>query len=107
MLSGAVQGSFSDPNRTYLLYDQVRSSAVHGGNAPHVSEREVKDFRGHVRRTLIQYLAYTDSARITKAGALVSSLDTHPDRMSLVQWLRVRGGPDWTEWLDRQSDSES
>jgi hypothetical protein len=100
MLSGVVQGAFSDPNRTYLLYDQVRSTAVHGGRAPEVDEPLVKAFRGHVRRTLNEYLTYARRENISRGGALVRSLDNQAKRPELIEWLRARGGGVWNSWLD-------
>ena len=37
-------GGFSDPNPTWLLYGAVRSAAVHGSEAPPISERTLSTF---------------------------------------------------------------
>jgi hypothetical protein len=44
ILSHKQSGGFTHPGRTYFLYDQVRSTSVHGEDAPDVAEREVRDF---------------------------------------------------------------
>ncbi len=99
MLSHAVTGSFSHPNETYFLYDQVRSGAVHGEEAPEVSWRIVHNFAGDVRRTLSQYLVYADSENLKRRGRLLKALDEHPDRPDLVAWLRQNAAAAWSEVL--------
>ena len=34
MLSHIISGGFRHPNRTFFFYDQIRSAAVHGEEAP-------------------------------------------------------------------------
>ena len=106
MLSHIVTGEFTHPTRTYLLYDKVRSGAVHGEDAPYVGWDTTRPFAWLVKQTLDQYLAYAMSQGLMKRGRLLRALDTHPDRASLVAWLRANGGADWTAFLDDE-DAES
>jgi hypothetical protein len=105
MLSHAVTGSFTHPNETYFLYDQVRSGAVHGEDAPEVSWDIVHSFAGDVRGALNQYLTYADEQGFQRRGRLLKALDEHPDRPQLVAWLRQNGGSVWSGHLQVE-DSE-
>jgi hypothetical protein len=100
MLSHIVTGEFSHPSRTYFLYDKVRSGAVHGELAPHVSWETTRGFAWLVKQTLDQYLIYAMSEGLMKRGRLLRALDSHPDRRNLVSWLRENGGSEWTTFLD-------
>jgi hypothetical protein len=44
MLGLLTSGGFTHPNRTYLLYDEVRSYAIHGEAPRAISQREVDAF---------------------------------------------------------------
>jgi hypothetical protein len=101
MLSHVVIGGFSHPNKTWFLYDQVRSGAVHGEDAPAVSWEMVHDFASVVRRTLNQYLTVVSAQQLAKRGGLLKILDKHPDRPQLIAWFRANGGPVWTDYLDK------
>ena len=105
-LSSVVDGGFTHPNETYFLYDQVRSAAVHGENAPDVSWDVVKSFAWLVRRTLNQYLRYATSEGFQRRGQLLKKLDQHPDRAGCVEWLKASGGPVWEAYF-RDNDLAS
>lgn len=101
MLSHITTGGFSNPNRTWFLYDRVRSGAVHGEDAPLVNWDMVSSFRWVVRRALNQYVGLTQKNNIVKRGRLLRLLDEHADRPQLIAWLRRNGGPIWNDYLDR------
>ncbi|HEX5406597.1 MAG TPA: hypothetical protein VFX16_30360 [Pseudonocardiaceae bacterium] len=101
MLSYVATGGFGHPNEIWFLYDQVRSSAVHGEIAPEISSDVVRSFAGNVRATLNNYLNVAGQHGLTKRGRLLAVLDYHADRSQLVAWLRTHGGPIWTTYLDR------
>lgn len=98
MLSHIVSGGFSDPNNTYLLYDEVRSAAVHGEATPEVGWRDVHRFAAVVRKALSQYLLYSELQGISSRGHLLRALDEHPDRDELVAWLRLHRAPVWAAY---------
>jgi hypothetical protein len=101
MLSHVVMGGFSHPNKTWFLYDHVRSGAVHGEDTPVVSWEMVHDFASVVRRTLNQYLIVVSAEQLAKRNRLLKVLDEHSDRPQLIVWLRANGGSRWTGYLDK------
>jgi hypothetical protein len=98
MLGHAEEGGFEDPGRTYSLYDEVRSAAVHGGSPPSVDWKMTYNFGGQVRRTLIQFLNFAERNELKGKSELLKALDQHPDRDALAEWLRERGGEAWKDF---------
>jgi hypothetical protein len=98
MLSHVLTGGFPNPNRTLHLYDEVRSDAVHGEKQPEVDDRLVKGFAWTVRQTLNHFLRYAKEQRFTSRSQVLRALDNHPDRESLLGWLKIHGGPWWAEY---------
>ena len=101
MLSHIISGGFRHPNRTFFFYDQIRSAAVHGEEAPAVPRRDAAGFEWAVRDALSNYLALAASHGISRRGKLLQILDNHPDKPSLIAWLRQYGGSVWTAYLDK------
>ncbi len=101
MLSHIISGGFRHPNRTFFFYDQIRSAAVHGEEAPAAAWRDATGFEWAVRDTLSNYLALARDRRIARRGKLLQTLDDHPDRPKLIAWLRQYGGSVWTGYLDK------
>jgi hypothetical protein len=99
MLSHIASGSFTDPNETYFLYDEVRSGAVHGEDAPTVSWDDVGSFVWVVRMALNQYLDYAEAQGFSRRSRLLKALDEHPDVPKLIAWLRQNGGPTWEPYF--------
>jgi hypothetical protein len=95
MLGHAEEGGFADPGRTYFLYDEVRSAAVHGGTPPSVDCKMTYNFGGQVRRTLIQFLNFAERNELKRKAHLLDALDRHPDRDAMAKWLREHGGGIW------------
>jgi hypothetical protein len=101
MLSHVVTKGFIHPNKTYFLYDEVRSAAVHGEDVPGVGWDTVGEFGWVVRTTLNDFLTFAEAQGFTRRTEVVRALDKHPDWPKLVAWLRARGGEVWDEYLDR------
>jgi hypothetical protein len=99
-LSHVATGGFRTPDRTFLEYDEVRSYAVHGEVASTVTREAAGRFAGEVRDTLDQYLTVAKQQNFTKRSQLLNFLDTHPDRDTLIAWIRENGSKEWTEYLD-------
>ena len=99
MLSHVIDGGFRHPNATFLYYDQIRSVAVHGGQAPDVPQKIAARFEWAVRDALVNYLALARQQGFAKRGKLLSFLDQHPDKPKLLTWIRDYGGPDWDKFL--------
>lgn len=104
ILSNFDKGSFANPDETWLLYDTVRSAAVHGEVAPEVSEADIQRFASGVRETLNQYLVLARKERFSKRKDLIKVLDQHESRADLIQWLRLNGDPNWKNYLDKISE---
>lgn len=105
MLGHAVGQGFTHPSVTFFLYEEVRSAAVHGGEAPDVSDEDVSRFEADVRTALTEYLTYGAAQNFTKQSQLVRALDSHPERDQMIDWLRAHGGDMWTAYLDRVDPS--
>lgn len=99
MLSHIIDGGFRHPNATFLYYDQIRSVAVHGGQAPDVPQKVAAQFEWAVRDALVNYLALARQHSFARRGKLLSFLDQHPDKLNLLTWIRDYGGPDWDKFL--------
>jgi hypothetical protein len=100
MLSHVVDGGFRHPNATFFHYDQIRSVAVHGGQAPDVSPEVTAKFEWAVRDALGNYLALARQQGLSRRGKLLKFLDQHPDKPKLLAWIRDYGGPDWNKFLE-------
>ncbi len=100
VLGHAVTGSFGHPNATLLLYDKIRSGAVHGEEVPGVSTAILNNVERGVLETLGQYLTFARDRGLSKRSRLLDALDNHPDRQELIVWLREYGGQDWSKYLD-------
>ena len=101
MLSHVIEGGFRHPNATFFYYDQIRSVAVHGGQAPDVPWRVAAQFEWAVRDALDNYLTLARQQSFSKRGKLLKFLDEHPDKPKLLTWIRDYGGPDWSKFLEK------
>lgn len=94
----AVKKHFSDPERAYRLYDEVRSDAVHGGE-PELDEEEFRVFSSDVREALGEYLELAEREGIVNRKGVIRYLLRHPERGRLEEWLIERDA-DWQHYLD-------
>jgi hypothetical protein len=100
-LLGSVTGEgFTDPGRTFWLYDKVRSYAVHGEEPPAVDDDMVQRFSATVWRTLDLYLRFAKENNLTKRSQVNRALMDSPRRPELAAWLRDHSGAAWTDYLD-------
>lgn len=107
MLSHVAAGGFRHPSDFVVLYEEVRSAAVHGSAFRPVTKREAGKLFWAVKDTLREYLTVAREGRFTKQSQLAGYLDAHPDQPELVAWLRSRGGLDWAKYFDsRDSPSD-
>jgi hypothetical protein len=102
MLSHVIEGGFRHPNATFFYYDQIRSVAVHGGQAPDVPRKVAAQFEWAVRDALGNYLALARQQGLSRRGKLLKFLDQHPDKPKLLTWIRGYGGPDWNKFLESE-----
>ena len=100
MLSHVIEGGFRHPNATFFYYDQIRSVAVHGGQAPDVPRKVAAQFEWAVRDALVNYLTLARQQGFYKRGKLLEFLDQHPDKPNMLTWIRDYRGPDWNKFLE-------
>lgn len=103
MLSVATRESFADPNRAYLLYDEVRSAAVHGEEAPPVSEKDRLAFMWDIRLALGEYLELATREGFKTRRRLLRYLREHPEVQRLNDWLVEVDEPIWDKFLSDDS----
>lgn len=88
MLGHAAEGHFKAPWVIEGLYEEVRSTAVHGGEVPVVPGRELESFQWSVRRALNQFLEFADAQALDRTHDVRQALLHHPDAHEAVGWLR-------------------
>jgi hypothetical protein len=99
LLSHATRGSFPDPDQVYLLYDKVRSAAVHGEQPPPVAERDHGAFLWDVREALGEYLELAAQEGFETRRRLLAYLKDLPERGQLDDWLAEFGDDGWARFL--------
>jgi hypothetical protein len=102
VLSHLSTGTFAHPDRTYFLYDEVRSKAVHGEAVVDVSERQLRSFAEDVRTALDEYLDLAQTRNFTKRGKLLRFIDEHTEADLLREWLNENGDEDWSQYFDHR-----
>jgi hypothetical protein len=100
MLNHATESGFTHPNVTLFLYDQVRSSAVHGGDAPEVDWQMVSRLTWDVRDALNRYLRLAAREGLQRRGRLIQHLERHPDWPKLQEWLLEHDPANWSGYFD-------
>jgi hypothetical protein len=99
LLSQIARGSFPHPNKAWVLYDQVRSAAVHGEPSPEITDRDVSGLAIDVRACLTDTLTLARVHGFGTRSKLMAYLEAHPDRELLVQWIRENAGAAWEAYL--------
>lgn len=88
-------GSFTHPARTYLLYDEVRSAAVHGEEAPAIDQREAERFSWDVREAINEFLGFAQSRKLLKRSRIRAALDADEHQQSIADALRTEDPQLW------------
>lgn len=102
LLSQATRGSFPDPDNVYLLYDKVRSAAVHGEQLPEVSDHDRDGFNADVRTALDEYLELAEKKGFETRRRLFRFLGDLPEKDGLDEWLIEFGHETWARYLSRE-----
>jgi hypothetical protein len=100
MLGVLTSGGSSHPTRTYLLYDRIRSTSVHGEKPPTIDEREVSKFAWDVRRAINEFLEFARTEGLTKRVQVRKALDQHQDRATLEAALLKEDPKLWKRYFD-------
>jgi hypothetical protein len=103
VLGHSVTGYFSSPRLLYYLYDEVRSVAVHGGEAPEVNRHELAPFEGSIRDAINEYLTFARQHGLTRQSQVRAALAEHGDARHVLQWLRDHD-PRWEAFDPFQED---
>jgi hypothetical protein len=103
MLGLLTTGGFTHPARTYALYDEVRSAAVHGEEPPAVNQKDVDSFAWDVRRAINEFLEYARAEGLTKRARVRKALDSDERCQSVVDAL-VKDDPKlWGTYAERRA----
>jgi hypothetical protein len=102
LLSVATRQHFANPDRTYFLYDQVRSAAVHGEDVPDVTEEIQRKLLWDVRLALNEYLELASREDLKTRKAVLRFLNCHPDRQRLEELLIEQHHANWKEFSPTQ-----
>lgn len=101
VLGLAVRGGFTHPARIFLLYDEVRSAAVHGEVAPELGRKEVDRFAWDVRRAISEFLSFARTEGLTKRKQVRKALDTDERLNSVLDGLLREDPKLWQQYVDR------
>lgn len=85
ILGHKITGNFTHPARFYLVYDRVRSVAVHGGEPPRVDADLVNAVAWDVRRALNEFLDFARAEGYVKRTRVLAALDSDPGVAELVE----------------------
>jgi hypothetical protein len=99
MLGLLVTGHFAHPKRINLLYDEIRSTAVHGEEAPDVTKDELNRFSWDVRAAIDEFLTLAARLGTTKRSRVRKALDTDPRRQGVVDALLEEDPKRWKRYL--------
>lgn len=95
MLGLIVRGSFAHPARAYVLYDEVRSAAVHGEHAPRITSPEVDAFAWDVRCAIREFLRCARDRGLTKRAEVRNALDGDSRRAEIEASLLAENPRLW------------
>jgi hypothetical protein len=94
MIGHLVDGGWPAPESIYHQYEEIRSAAVHGSEAPAVSPKSASLFESDVVRTLEQYLTFAADNRFTTRAQVRQALAEHEDVENILEHLRALD-PKW------------
>ncbi len=98
MLSLDRKGHFAAPEGTWILYDEVRSTAVHGEDPPRITRDEARAFIAHVHESLFDFIALVQEKGFTRRSHVVAYLDDHPQHRRMLWHLRVTAPGLWAAY---------
>jgi hypothetical protein len=103
MLGLAVRGSFAHPARAYILYDEVRSAAVHGEQPPRISSKEVDAFAWDVRCAIREFFSYAREQGFAKRAEVRSALEADSRRTEIESSLMAEDSRLWGKILGERA----
>ena len=97
-LGALMSEQFQHPIEVILLYDEVRSSAVHGDTPSPVGEPEFRSLAWSVRHAVNELLTYAEANRLKNRRAVVTALQTDEHWPRIIDQL-IRPNPAWQDHL--------
>jgi len=98
LLSIIINDHFPDPQKMTILYVQVRSYAVHGGEIKEYDEKDAKSLSWSVRLALNEYLQVVKENGFTRPKQVFDYLSAHKKHDELLDWL-IKLDQSWKELL--------
>lgn len=105
VLGKVASGGFAHPGRIFTIYDQVRSTAVHGEIAPTISRGTVTQLAFDIRRAVDETLTFARAHNLPSRKAVLKALKRQDQWDEVANWLRQLHDPDWNTYLDRLKDT--
>lgn len=93
-LGAIVRESFQHPIDVVVLYDEVRSRAVHGDEPLAIDERTILSLAWSVRQAVSELLTYAAAEGLTKRSQAVAALESHEHWSRIIDEL-IRPNPEW------------
>jgi hypothetical protein len=106
LLGSVVRGQFAHPNRVALLYEEIRSAAVHGSDPPPVEGKLRRAFAWDTRRALVEYVKFARQHDLKRPGKLIEALERDPKRELLIDGLREKEPELWGRFLDELEERQ-
>jgi hypothetical protein len=100
ILGLVTTGAFAHPSRTYLLYNDVRSAAVHGEQVPEVGNDVVDAFRWDIRNAINEFVQFARDNELFRRVKICRALDANPRRARVLTGLTVQDPESWGEMAE-------
>jgi hypothetical protein len=97
-LGAIVRESFQHPIDVVVLYDEVRSRAVHGDEPLPIGERTILSLAWSVRQAVSEFLTYAQAQRVTRRSKVVAALESHEHWSRIIDEL-IRPNPEWEKHI--------
>lgn len=98
-LSYIANGHFEHPDSTVLLYDEVRSVAVHGGEVQDVSWILFLALSDRINQTLKDYIVVAQRMGITNRRRMIELIDGHEDRGLMIARILEFSDDMWKDFV--------
>ena len=103
VLAQVIRGTFAHPNLIYNVYDQVRSTAVHGEIPPPIDRKVIAELAFDVRLAVDEVLTFARAEGVHKRSKVLAALERQTQWAELDSWLRKLNDLGWTDYLDKQT----
>jgi hypothetical protein len=97
VLSHRTKGHFAHPLRLYLVYDEIRSVAVHGGETPRVDDDLAQTLAWDMRDAINEFLKFARDAGHVTRRRILRALDDDPDAPEIASQFLAHGDDDAAE----------